>query len=290
MTNAIARPEKESYLLVEFRFGTDAAATQRYTDWQQDVGPFLSTPLLKTELPDNTGTFGQQEARIDLPLDLFTARISDGRPFSPLYVSVLEHTGGLAAGDAASELVLFRGRVQRAIRNSQGRSNMVSVRALSLKSRLNRALGLQCNHHDEARLFGPASGLSQATFQQTGQIASASGRTVFISTNAAIENPTAPGGTNTRFWEKGFLEVEGLRINVYIWNRLDDPKKFVLRESPPQDWVLAGSNSVLFVPGTHGTIEDARDVWDNEEHFLGLAYASPFYNPIIESPALPLDS
>lgn len=286
MSRSIDKAEKNSVLLVSFAYGTNYGTFSKYAGWDLAVDDYVATPQMNVELPDNTGTFQEKEARIVLPLDAFTSRISDGRPFSPTYVTVIERVVSHEAGPAASELTLFRGQVQRAIRNFQGRSNFVALGALGVKGRLDVPLGLQCNHHDEARLFGPMSGLSQASFQQTGQIASASGRTVFISTpNSNITAPTSPGGDIDRYWERGFLQKDGLRIGTYIWNRLDDPTKFVLRESPPADWVLAGGASILFVPGTHATIEDARAVWDNEEHFLGIGWAMLDYNPIIENPS-----
>jgi hypothetical protein len=269
---------------VEFKYGADRASVARYTDWQQDILQFASTPLMEVDLPPNGGEFGEREARIVLPLDAFTDPLSDGLPHSPTFVKIEEQTHGLEAGDEATVLTLFRGQVERGIRNYQGRTSLVALKALPLKSRLDVKIGLQCNHYDEARLFGPMSGLVQSSFDQTGQIASINGKEVTISPNASIENPTAPGGTNDRFWERGWLEKDGLRISVHIWNKLDDPKVFALRQRPPANWVLAGATSILFIPGTHATIEDARDVWDDEEHFLGLAYAMLNYNPIFENP------
>ena len=282
---SISRPEKESYLLVEFRHGAGRATIERYTDFGRDVLGFVSTPTMKVEIPPNGGEFGEREAKIVLPMDAFTARISDGLPHSPTFVVIEERTHGLAAGDEASVLVLFRGQVERAVRNYQGRTNQVALRALPLKSRLDVRLGIQCNIYDEVRLFGPLSGLTQSSHDVLGQIASIDGKEVTLDTpNASITAPAAPGGVNDRFWERGWLERDGLRIGIHIWNRLDDPALFVMRQRPPADWVMAGGSSILFVPGTHCTIEDSRDVWDDEEHFLGLAYAMLNYNPIFENP------
>jgi hypothetical protein len=283
VTQALARPEKESYLFVEFRYGAGQATIRRYTDWSQDVTGFSSTPLLEVDLVPNSGEFGERETRIVLPLDAFTDRLSDGLPHSPVYVRIEERTLGLTAGEAGTVLGLFRGRIERGIRNYQRRLNMVALQALPIKSRLDIPLGLQCNHYDEARLFGPMSGLSQSSHEKTGQIASVLGKTITISTpNGSITAPTSPGGNVDRFWERGWLERDGLRIGVHIWE-LTNPTAFVLRKRPPADWVLAGATSILFVPGTHRTIEDARDVWDDEEHFLGLGYAMLHYNPLFEN-------
>ena len=285
MTRAIARPSKESYLFVEFHYGEDLATLVRYTDEGRDSIGFTSTPLMKVSLPPNGGEFGEREARIELPLDAFTDRISDGLPHSPTFVKIEERTRGLIAGDEATVLVLFRGQVERTIRNYHGRANMVAIQALSAKSRLDVPMGLQCNIYDEVRLFGPMSGLVQNDHDQTGEIASLDGKEVTISTpNGNVTSPTTPGGNNDRFWERGWMEKDGLRIGIHIWDRVANPAVFVLRQRPPADWVLAGANSILFVPGTHCTIEDSRDVWDDEEHFLGLAYAALTYNPLFENP------
>lgn len=284
MTDAIDRPEKESYLLVELWHGQDALTPERYTDLERDFGPYVSTPTMEVDVPDNVGTFQEKEARVVLPLDAFTDRLSDGLPHSPVYVRIEQQIRGLTAGEAGTNLVLHRGRVERVLRNFQRRPDRVAIQSLLTKSRLEVPLGLQMNHHDEARIFGPMSGLVQASHDQTGQIAAINGKEITITTpRTNITAPTAPGGTNDRFWERGWLEKDGARIGIHIWT-IADPAVFVLRERPPADWLLAGTTSILFVPGSHGTIEDARDVWDDEEHFLGYGYSSPNYNPIISNP------
>jgi len=281
---AVDKAEKESYQLVEFRHGENQSVVERYTDFQQDVTGFISTPLMKTEIVDNGGDLEKRETRIILPLDDFTDRLSDGLPHSPIFVRIEEVTAGLVSGDEATNLTHLRGQVQRVIRNYQGRTNMVAIFAICAKMRLDISLGLQCNHHCERRLFSPGCGLNQVSFEENGQIAVIDGKEITISPDISIENPTSPGGNNDRFWERGYLEKDGLRIGIHIWNKLDDPQVFILRAQPPADWLLAGVSSILFVPGCHGTIEDCRLVWDNEEHFLGLGFAMPDYNTIIENP------
>lgn len=284
MTRAIARPEKESYVLVEFRYGESSASLARYTDLERDTIGFTSTPLMEVELPDNSGTFQEKECRVVLPRDAFTDRFLDAPAHDPVFVRIEQQIRGLTAGEAGTNLVLFRGRVERVIHNYQRRPGMVSFQALLAKSRLDVPLGLQMNHHDEARLFGPMSGRVQGSHEALGQIASVAGTEVTISgPNGNLTAPTAPGGDNSRFWERGWLERDGARIGIHIWT-IADPTVFVLRERPPASWVLAGSTSILFVPGTHGTIEDARDAWDDEENFLGYGYSTPSYNTLIANP------
>lgn len=281
---ALDRPERGSYILVEFFYGEDATSIARYTDLERDTIGYASTPLLQVDIPDNSGTFQERGAKIVMPADAFTDRFLDAPQHDPVFARVEQQVRGLTAGEAGSNLILFRGRVDRVIHNYQRRPNVVAFEVLSAKSRLDVPLGLQMNHHDEARIFGPLSGLTQGAHQELGQILSVSDREITISGSLTnIINPTAPGGDNSRFWERGWVERDGARIGIHIWS-IADPTKFVLREKPPASWILAGTNSVLFVPGSHGTIEDARDVWDDEENFLGWGYAVPNYNAIIENP------
>lgn len=290
MTRAIARPEKERYLLVEFRYGIPSVPTySRYTDWTQDTFGYTSTPTMEIELAENVGTFDDREVKIILPIDDFTGGVAKVWPHSPIFVTIEELTAGLFPGDAGSRRKLYRGRITRAVRNYQGRNDCVAFLSLPLKSRLDIPMGLQCNHHCINRLFSPMCGLDQSLYQETGEIAAIDGKEVTFVSDPQIEDPFAPGD-NTRLWERGYLQRNGLKISIRIWNKADNPDLFVLRERAPDDWLLAGPDSILLVPGCHKTIEDCRNVWDNEQGqggrggFNGLGYAIPAYNPIISNP------
>jgi len=291
MATASGSPEKEGYVLVQFTHGDPSDPEfERYTNYSRDVESHTSTPAMELDIPENTGTLEKKELKILLPRDDFTEEISNGLPHSPIFVSVEEVTTSFTPGDEASRNRLFYGQVENAIRNYQGRGDTVGIFALPIKSRLGEiTLGLQCNHHCANRLFSPGCGLSQALHDRTGEIATIDGKEITIVANAAITNPTAPGGDNSRYWERGYLRKDGLRISIFQWS-ISDPTVFILRRRPPSDWALAGNNSILFVPGCHKTIEDCRAVWDNEQGqagsggFLGLGYSMLPYNPIIESP------
>jgi hypothetical protein len=291
MVTAAGSPEKESYVLVLFRYGDpNVVQFSRYTDWQMDFEGHVSTPAMGIEFPENAGTFDEKELRILMPIDSFTSAVGSGAPHSPIFVQIEEITAGLFAGDAGTRRIIFKGRVTRTIKNFQGRNDTVAFFALPAKSRIDVPMGLQCNHHCINRLFSPGCGLIQANFEQLGEIAVMDGKEITISTpNSTLTAPVAPGGDNSRFWERGFLEKDGLKIGVHIWT-IADPTVFVLRRRPPNTWLLAGGNSIKFVPGCHKTIEDCRDVWDNEQGqagsggFAGFGYAMLPYNPMYESP------
>jgi hypothetical protein len=293
MTNANQSPEKVSYLLVVVRHGDPLAPTfERYTDFASDVEGHVSTPAMEVQIPDNNGTFDKTELKMMLPLDDFTADASSGLPHSPMFLQVDEVTLPQFIGQSGSRRILYKGRVVRTIRNYQGRGNSVAFFALPAKARLDVPMGMQCNHHCYARLFSPLCGLNISSHQVFGEIAAMDGKEITISANASITAPTSPGGNVDRFWERGYLEKDGLQIGVHIWV-LTDPTVFVLRRRPPNSWLLAGPTSIKFVPGCHKTIQDCRDVWDNEEGqgptigggFAGYGYAMLPYNPLFENPA-----
>jgi hypothetical protein len=289
MAKAIDRPERESYLLVTFQTGDLSSPTfHKYTDWTQDVLGFTSTPELEVDGIENEGVFQDKELKLALPVaDQFTIDMSSGLRAAPTWVFIDEVTAGLFAGDAGSQRRVFVGRVMKTVQNFEGRSDTAVFFCKNIKSRLNVPVGIQCNHHCSWRLFGPgcnAGGLVVTSHQKFGEIATIDGKEITISTNAAIESPTSPGGRTDRFWERGYLERDGLRIDIHIWSDAD-PDTFILRHRPPDSWLLAGSSSIKFVPGCHKTIEDCREVWDNEDNAGHFGYAMLAYNPQFESPS-----
>lgn len=287
MTSSLDRSEKESYLLVEFRYG-DSFSPQyaRYTDWGQDTAGYTSTEGLEVETPENVGTFSEKEARVVLPMDAFTTRASDGLPHSPIFLRITEITAGLFPGDASHQLVLFNGRVERSVRNFEGANNSVAFFALPIKSKLDVPLGLQCLHTCIWSLFRNAcgNGRAEASHRIFDQIEAIDGAEITVNALSALCSPVSPGGNVDRYWERGYVEKDGLQIGIRIW-KLTDPTVFVLRRRPPSDWLMAGVGSIKFVPGCHKTIQDCRDVWDNEENFNGLGYAMLPYNPLFENPS-----
>lgn len=284
MTRAIDLPEKDSLALVFFKFGDPADPQfRRYTDWGQDAVGHTSVPDMKITLPPNTGSFGGQEAKIELPLNEFTSPIATQSCHSPVYVSIVEYIRPLDGGPNATQLNFFKGRLQYSKKNYQGRRDTVMLTFLGVKSRLDVKLGLPGNHHCVWNLFGRGCGLIEATFARSGQIATIVGRTVTITTpNTLVTAPTSPGGNVDRYWERGYMRYQGLNISIHKWE-LTNPTVFVLKKTPPPTWLLAGATSIRLVPGCHKTIEDCRDVWDNEGQFMGFGYKVPTYNPIFES-------
>lgn len=283
MARALDLSEKESFQLVTFQYGDPASPLfARYTDWAQDAQAgfaFTSVPAMEVDLPELNGTFERAELEITMPLDTFTDRASKILPHSPIFVKVEDVTRGTIIGSSASELTFFRGRVVDTVRNKDGKPGIMSFKCLSRKSRMNVPLGLQCNSHCIFTLFGRGCQLVQMTFDESVLISAATGKMATINT-PAFTAPSSPGGNVARFWERGYLQLLGLRLSIRDW-QIATPSTVFLRRTVPPEWV---GQTVLAVPGCHKTIEDCRTVWNNEPNFGGYGYGMQDYNPLFEDP------
>jgi len=265
---------KRGFLLVEFRHGDGASVRELYTNYQQDVSGHTSTPNMEVSLPPNDGVLGNRELRVVLPSDSFVDRLSNGLRHSPVFVRVRELTEGVDLSDVSIEMTLFRGRVMRSVRNFQGVSGRVALFSQTRKAenRLDIRMGLACNHHCVATLFGPLCQLDIDNFAVMGHIDSVDGKEIIV-TASAVQ-------TVSREWRRGWLEKEGLRIPISDWDSAD-PTKFFTARRVPDDWI-GGTNDVRFVPGCNKTIEQCRSDYNNEQHFSGLGYDIPAHQPNLE--------
>ena len=278
MVKAYARPEKEGFVIVTFFYGTDLGTQTKYTDWDQPFLGAASEPRMSLSIPENTGTFDKRELRIVLPIDIFTNRVSSGVPFSPMYVQVEELTQGLFTGDQSSQKILYSGRVIRTTRNYQGMNNKVGFFCLPIKSRIDISMGLPCNHHCAWTLFKGGCGVTPVSV--AGEIDSQDGTEITVTTAGV----TTPGGTDARYWKRGYCEKDGLRISIRDYDGATDTTKLYMARPVPSDWI-GGSGDITFVPGCDKTVETCRARWSGEEFFMGLGYAIPAYSPNFETPS-----
>ena len=283
--SALAGPKKENYHNVTFTWGdlNGTPSVAKFTDWAQDVDDFTALPAMEIDIPPNTGTFDNRPLVVTVPTSAHAlfGDLAAMLPHSRVFVRVQEVTRSISGAAQASGLTLFNGRAERARNRANNKRGHMAIEVLSLKSRLLTPLGVPADHHCAFWLFGPgcrAGGLSQGPHDQPAVIDSLDGSIATV-TSASVQTPTSPGGNTDRFWERGYVEYEGLRIGIRKWV-LTDPTKFHLRRRPPASWVGPTLN---FVPGCHGTIEDCRDVWDNEDSAGHYGYAIPPYHPMIES-------
>lgn len=277
MVKAYARPEKEGYVLVTFFHGTDLATQEKYTDWDQSVAGATPEPRMSIRIPENSGTFDTRELRIVLPQDFFTNRASGGVLHSPMFVLLEEFTAGLFPGDQSSQKILFAGRVTRTVANFQGKAGLVAFFSLLQKSRLDVPMSIACNHHCGNTMFKGGCGVVQSGFQVSVDIDSVDGTEVTITTAGF----TTPGSTDDRYWKRGYLLKDGLRISIRDYDGSVDTSKAIMARPVPTDWI-GGSSDILAVPGCDKTVEVCRSRYNAEEFFLGLGFAIPAYQPNFE--------
>lgn len=287
MTRALDDSKKESILLVEFVVDT---TTYRFTTWAADLNllgaTWISTPAMEVKWPPNTGTLEARGGKIEVSEDanltvtsLVDLLLRDGTPTAPVTVEITEVIRPVVTGGTATELVPFRGRVLRAVRNAGGKSKRIRFEMQSIKSRLDVALGLPCMHHCPWRLFGKGCavqggaeerGPQRADEIRTRTISAISGRTITVSSDPNIASPKS--------LQFGHVQKDGISIEIFKWDS-GDPTSMVLRQQPPSTW---NGTSVTLVPGCDKSIEACRTQWDNEDNFGGIGYAIPNYNPHYE--------
>lgn len=290
MARALDDSKKESYTLVQF---TINGTVYRYTNWATDIDPagnnWISTPTLEVKWPKNTGTLQANGCIIRTLVDanatmqgMVDLILADGTPTPVVDVEIREVIKPVVIGDTATELVPFKGRVLRAVRNAGGRAKQVRFEVQNIKARLDIPLGLPCNHHCVWQFMGKGcsvqSGVSsrgpqKVTEQRVRTVSAINGKEVTVSSDPSL--------TGTKSFRFGYAERAGVRIGILDWDS-GDPTKIILRQQPPASW---SGQSVTFVPGCDKTIETCRSAWSNEANFGGIGYALPAYNPHFEDGA-----
>lgn len=277
MSFAYAQPSKESFVLVEFFYGDPTALTSvKYTNLEEDyIGGYVSTPSMQITLAPNTGTLDGTTFKINLPMDSFTRPLSSTLPFSATYVRIREITRAFTGGPQATDLMHLIGRVLQVTRNYNGFNDRVLIEAVAAKSLLDTPLALPCNPDCIWNLFGRGCGLNIVSYR----INSVPGAS-WVGKTLTCSHPSVTTGHPERYWHRGYLEREGVRVGIREWV-LAAPDTFHLMSQPPDSWV---GQSLNFIPGCDKTIETCRSRYNNEEHFAGTGYAIPSYNPILEDP------
>ena len=273
----------KSYLAVEFAYGDPTAFSYvRLTNWASNVtvggNTYNTNMALAVDLPTDKGVMFEGSATVSVQINaaaLFGNLVS-GEPHSPVFVTIYEVRKTL---DDVSEQVftLYKGKVSHAIKNFRGRRNLVGLRVVSQRVRLDVPLGLPCNVQCTWTFTGPGCEISSVGLAQTGTMDAIDRFT------AVIRGLTQPaffvGADNTRYWRRGYVEKDGLRILITDWSS-DIPTSFELSRRPPASWE---NQSVSVFPGCDKTIAVCRAQWDNEEHFGGFGIEMPAYKPTFEN-------
>jgi hypothetical protein len=244
----------------------------------RQIGGYLShtvVPTLSVTLPIDAPGIVQDPCRIDAPdtIALFKD-LADGLNYPKIDVHVIERRFD-AAGTQFDTRVLWAGHVDVATLNPRGRSGRVVLECRDeLYFTVDAPMGIACNQFCQ-RTFG--RGLCRSattdldTLTQTGQIQGINGTTVTIA-------GLTPGAYPS-FFKHGWIELDGVRINVRDWSD-DAPTIFSLREEPPASWL--GLN-VSVAPGCDKTPANC-EFYGNAERFLGPGLVMPEYAPHYQQP------
>ncbi len=276
MPTEIDQPQHSARWLVEFTW--NQTNTLKVTDWQTqvthvDLGTFSPLPDMEIRVPTNTGEINEQplEIRVIRDGDALFQDLTTGEPHAPVTVEVYEEMWDDTTANTPITMKHFSGRIVRAYRNFQGRSQLVKLEAVSIKSRLDVPMGLPCNPQCVWALFDNNCQVPSIFYLGT-LAAVGSGNTATVTGLAAQTG---------RYFERGYLERNGLRIGIREWQDTA-ATTFYLRQRVPADWV---GQTVNVFPGCDKTIETCRSRWSNEQRFGGFGYAIPDYQPNYEAPA-----
>lgn len=278
-------PKKLTYHLVQFAYGTGAATFARFTNKTADVSylsnTYTSVPKLALELPANTGAVEERALVVELPVSahaLFASLVS-GEPFSPVYVTALHVNEPLADDGGSNETmtVCAAWRLAKATKNPSKKRGIVRLEAVGPKNELRVPLGIPANYHCVWTLFG--NGCDLAPVSDTGTLTAIDATDPKKVTITGI-SVSVPGPTPGKTFHRGYVEKDGIRVDIRDWSSSASSTFFLVRR-PPAAWVGA---TVTVFAGCDKTIETCRNRWANEARFGGFGYAMPNYHPVFEVP------
>lgn len=271
-----------SYLLVDFAYG---ATTTRYTNWSSgdvedaDSNAYESVVSMEVKLPAFTGLLDDKVCTIELPSNTFTDALSQGEPHAPVDITIRGVSAGFDApldaqtgADAYQEDYLFRGRLSRAYRNINGRTDSVRLEAVGLKGRLRVPLGMAATPKCRLPFASTPCGVDPAPFEQTVTCEAIEG--VKITVGPAFSDE------GDRAYHRGYVSRNGLHIAIRNYNAAVAVDVIYLAKQPPAEWL---NEDVVVHPGCGKTLTECQ-FWANEEHFDGTGVKIPNFNPHFESP------
>jgi len=282
--SALAQVHKHSWLAYRFTYGDRSAPTySRYTDYPSSViGPdgalYTSRPQIGIKPIKYSGVFNETPVKIKMDVgaaDSFTDRISSGEPHSPITVDIWEIVDPAPGNLPKQVLHLFNGDVQIVSKNADGHSGVIEIEVAGLKNQLEVPLGIPLLPHCVWTFTKRGCALSPTGLAETGTL------TALLSTDKQIATITGLSSHTGKYWHRGYVEVDGLRILIRDWNSTA-ATTFMLGQEPPARWVGV---TVSVFPGCDKQLTTCRTRWNNEEHFGGAGFAVPAYHPVVENGA-----
>lgn len=261
--------EKVTALLVELRWGAPSAPTyRRITDYSSDLSfqslTYKSEPRMAIQGLEVSGIFDPDKpVQFILPREAgdVTDNATIGQRHSPISVQLWEKLLSTSGGQDQI-LSLFKGKIIRATRHYNGNPDMILFEGFGVKQRLAIPLGLVAGHQCQWPFGGRGCGV--AVPSSTGTLSAISGKTVTV---------TGLPGQPSRYWHRGFIEYDGLRIEIRDWVSGND---FELMAEPPAGWL---TKTVTVFAGCDKSIDVCRNRWGNEANFAGFGISMLPYSP-----------
>ena len=280
VVDAIDKPEALSYHAVSL---TSAEGDNQYwTDWNQfkivEGLTFLPVPEMEIKLPVNDGLLNEQDCRVAIPFiddpDDLGNRLTSGEPHADVTMQVWEIYEDPTGSTPKVINLVFIGIIVKGRRNFENRPDLIMLQALPEKGRIAKASqGVQCNVECSNVLGGRYCTVDLVPHTFTVGIASID---VGELTMTGI-----PTGKDDRYFQRGYVESQGLRINIQDWRNAaaGDESKVQLMIQAPARWV---GRQVTIVAGCDKSVAICRSRFDNEEHIRPLGFSMPAYDPQFE--------
>lgn len=312
----LVQESKKSTPLIEITVGTSlrVCATTSKSPVQWGGETWLPEPAIDVDLPKQSGTLGEEECLIKLPavnnlhpgVALVAQMFSRPRAAPPATVRVINllETGP----EDVTVVYLYDGVVTKSVANPLRQEGFVelSVSPEFLHQLEDATLGhradASCNHvfggagcwHPDVDTFFTAGDVGLATrvrkLHVLGTVfpSEAGARQVTLSIDPA-QHPYASNTAITArpegWWKRGFLEKDGLRIQIsdWRWNTTlsTGTNVFILNRIPPEDWCSPDTPLILH-PGCQRTPAACAQRL-NSTLFGGYGHGIPAYNPTIET-------
>lgn len=278
-TNLETQPSNQLAVLLTLTYGDSGSPhVKRYTHWDEALSvlgnTFESVPSLSVDLGEQTSTLEDRNTTIDISKKFEPfATLASGAKHARVKVLVQQ----INPLDPTTLRDLFFGFIGKVTKNPGGRAGLVRATCTGVKSQL-----------QQIRMGIPATTECQWQFAGHGCEVDRSAHT-YVGTVSAIGDPshnsvtlTLPGVTTpatelaNAFFRRGQVVVDGLPIPIRA-SREDG--RFDLFQIPPASWL---GKACTLLPGCDKRLLTCRNVWLNEERFLGLGIAIPPKNPLFE--------
>jgi len=224
---------------------------------------------LKVKLPVLGGTIDKEECRIEgmAISEGFLSNLANHYPYSKIDVTVKELDINIDSETVAATRTLFTGMIYQVM--PAPLTGYMSIAAKGWKYYTDIVAGLPCTEQCAWSILG-GIGCGATVVEEAHTVASVSGYDLTIS--SSLSNTTA------FLFNKGYVELGGARIKIKYH---ESGNTFQMDKAPPSDWV---GQTVTMYSGCDRRLATCRDIYDNENNFMGMGIAMVDYNPFYENP------